>query len=614
MSDVYVYAPDADDFTTLGLVGALTPTSCEFEELENGMSEITLVHPIDDDGRYKSLLPERLLRVEVPVRTTPEIENGQYVTSVQIYTVADTATKGARTVYSKKSGGKKKKVLKKGTTVTVVSAPAEGRWKIKTGKTSGWMSRAGLEDEIQETLPDTAAGIETAAPAWVCRDQLFRIYSAEKTEEQITVQARHITYDLMYNITTYDTNAAVDLATAMNGVLDGCQMPHEFEAYTDLSGTRPGAHYIDVDPITALLDPEEGLAAKYDAEIVRDDYELYLLAEAGLDRGVRIEYAKNLLGVDMTTDYDSIATYILPIGQTQAGKPLYLTDGVGPDNRLVRSPNQTDYAIQRIMVLQCENCTVGTGGVTAAIARARMREQALKQFSEEGVDQPDISVSVDFLRLGDTVEFERYRALENVYLYDTVTVYHPLLDIDIKAKVTRVTWDCLADRMTGIELGTQRALVPTVAPWQISGGISGQLISLGTITQWQLADGSIAVEKMDQDVADDIAAGAAAGETAAAAQETAEQAQEAATEAQQLAYQAQAGVDAVIEQTPEGIYISDRSQTATTRALVAPDGFRVLDPDGTVSASLGPRVQTLGTLIIRQTSDGGHAFYNTAQA
>lgn len=620
MSDVYVYAPDADDFTTLGLVGALAPESCEFEELENGLSEITLVHPIDEAGRHKAILPERILRTEVPVRTTPEIEDGSYVTSVQTWTVKSSASKTERTVFTKASGGKKRKVLSKGTKVTVVKARATGRWKIKASKTTGWIDPDALEDAVEETLPDTAAGIERAVPAWVCRDQLFRIYSVEKTETTVTAQARHITYDLLYNITHVDEDGNISLRSALEKVLGQCQIEHDFEVYTDFddSSTRAGAHYLEVDPITAILDPDDGLAAKYSAEVVRDDYEIYVLAEAGLDRGVRIEYAKNLLGVDMTTDYDSVASYVLPVGQTKSGKPLYLTDGVGPDNRLLRSPQHySDYTVPRVHVLQCEGCTVGTDG-NAATVRAKMREQGLKLFTEDGIDQPDISVSVDFLRLGDTVEYQQYAALENVYLYDEVTVYHPILGIDLKAKVTRVTWDCLTDRMTSMELGTQKDLVPPVKTWQLPTNINGARLLIGSITSWQLSDQSVIVEKladnaitkakMDADVVADIEAGAAAGETAQAAQEAAET-------AQQIAYEAKADVDAAIDVQPDGIYIYDRAQAnPATRALVAPDGFRVLDPDGTVSASLGPRVQTLGTLIIRQTSDGGHAFYNTAQA
>ena len=89
MSDIYVFSASeaANDYSTMGLVGALTPTSCTFRETANGESLIELEHPLDSFGRYTALERGHILVVPVPVRTTPEIQNGQCVTTVWRYKI-----------------------------------------------------------------------------------------------------------------------------------------------------------------------------------------------------------------------------------------------------------------------------------------------------------------------------------------------------------------------------------------------------------------------------------------------------------------------------------------------------------------------------------------------
>ena len=77
MGEVYVYDKWAEDFSTTGLCGALTPFSCRHEEIAGGMSAVTLEHPFDDLGRWKHIQRGNVLKCLCRVRTTPEILNGQ---------------------------------------------------------------------------------------------------------------------------------------------------------------------------------------------------------------------------------------------------------------------------------------------------------------------------------------------------------------------------------------------------------------------------------------------------------------------------------------------------------------------------------------------------------
>lgn len=501
MADIYVYRSDCDDFTNFGLVGALTPTSCVFEEEANGMSEITMKHPIDDWGRYTQLVCNNLLMVAVPVRTMPGIKGGRIVTSVERWTVrsASTTTTEQRTLYKKNTGNGKIKVLPEGTYVTVVDKADEGRYKVTCEYGTGWMEADGLDFVIAQKIADKSQSIESVQPAWTVKPQVFRIYNVEKGIDSITVSARHISYDLLYNLTTFKNTGEVTCMAALNGIMGTngeCVAPHEFNAYTNLLTVRTGVDWTRTNPIDALLNPETGLTALYGASLVRDNWELYVLHDPGLNRGVTVEYGKNMTGIKYTESFENVVTRIVPVGETKDGEPLLL-DGNAP---WVDSKHIKDYPVVYVQELQCENCKVGENKVTNDIAWARMKEQANAVF-EAGGDLPSVEMSVDFINLGDTEEFKQYKNLERLFLWDYVLVRHKLLDIDVTSRIVSIQWDCLLDRMNSMEIGSVGKTLANsgITKWQIPTGFSGSKIASGTVSGGALKENIISARHVQTD-------------------------------------------------------------------------------------------------------------------
>lgn len=498
MAEIYVYDSKCDDFTNFGLVGALTPTSCVFEEEANGMSEITLVHPLDNFGRYTALVTNNLLIAEVPVRTTPEIDGGKIVTSIEQWKV-QSASKSNRTLYKKNKGNAKIKVLPVGTVVTVVKKPDEGRYKVKTQYGSGWFYKNGLESApfFVTTIEDKSQSIESVEPAWTVKPQIFRIYNVEKTINSVKVSARHISYDLLYNLITYKTADEVSCGDALNAIMDKCISNHDFEAYTNLNNMHAGIDWTRINPISALLDPENGLVKLYNAALVRDDWELYVLHDPGMNRGVTVEYGKNMTGITYAENYDGIVTRIVPVGETKNGDPLLL----GGDKPWIDSDRINDYPVVYAQELVCENCKVGSGGVdSTATARARMAEQAKAVF-ENGGDLPRVELSVDFINIGDTEEYRQFKNLERLFLWDYVIVRHKLQSIDVTARVVYIRWDCMRQRMESMEIGSVgKTLANTgINTWQIPTGFSGSKIAGDTIGSAALQSDIIATRHLQSD-------------------------------------------------------------------------------------------------------------------
>lgn len=529
MSEIYVFSPaeDENDYDTLGLCGALLPTECTFEETANGESILNLTHPLDEFGRYSFLQRGYILVVPVPVRTTPEIQNGKCVSVVWKYKIKTTITgKAQRTLYKKNTGSKRKKLMKAGDEFTVVfkSNDDEKRWKVKTKYGTGWMNSDpnGIAYDLITTyngLENNANKIQEIQSPWTVSDQYFRIYETKRGLDSISVTARHISYDLLYNVTRYENGNEVKLQDALNGILNGCyNTSHGFKAYTNIANVQTGLYYNGKNPIEVFLDPEDGICSRYKVDLIRDNDELYFLDDPGLNRGVRIQYSKNMTGIDFTESDDEVATRIIPVGEKKNGDPLYL-DANDPSKRYIDittyvkahnnlsfitednpNGNVPVYPVPHTYYLTCENCKIGEkdskgGKITEKIAKERMREQANKMFENECYN-PKIQMSVEFVNLGDTEEYQQFKNLENSFLFDYVIVQHPRLNINVTAQIVKIKWDCLRDRMSGVEIGSVGETIANMGftSWQIPAGFSGSKIAAGSIGSSSIGKGVIVAD------------------------------------------------------------------------------------------------------------------------
>ena len=555
MGSVYVYEADTDDFSTIGICGALTPTKCTFHEIANGKSSVEMEHPLDVLKRYTCLQENRIIKCDVPVRTAPEIANGQFVTVVEKWKVRDTASKNNRYLYRKEDPekGGRSKLLPVGAEVIVVAKyeDPDFRWKVdctwfedkkvtvrRDGKSyretvavgksaSGFINHDSSTIELIETvtIEDSPFGIEAVAPSWRIREQLFRIVKVEKTEKSVKVEADHISYDLMYNLANFENDENMTMQDAADSMLDSCFDDHDFTFQTNIKGEKAGFHFRDKDPITALLDPDIGIVPRWSGEIIRDNFQFTVLDQAGVNRGTMFTYGKNVKGVSVSIDFSDVATAIRPVGEDKKGKPLYLEHSYLWDGETATALEDEDGIVYgrwhyldngvlrcrlphaRIFPLEGEDCTEDKKeGLDIATVRARLLDQSIEQLREGGED-PETTVKVDMQMLGYTQQWSMYRELEKVFLFDTVRVRHPGLNIDLETPVSEIEWDCIYDMPLEITTGPINDLTSSVASWQIK-SVDGAKLIHGTVDSGQLADGAV--------VADHIRAGAVTADAGAA--------------------------------------------------------------------------------------------------
>ena len=196
---ITIYAPNATDFSTLGL-GALAPYEVTIEEQAGGLYELSMAHPMDEAGKWLNIGVGCIVKAPAPVRETPlavendgELPAEPTVVTRRIYRVR---TNTGANLHLRQGPSTSTRILSKyrpGTEVVVLSqANGWGKVIVRTNGASGYMSMEYLTWVRDET--ETIQGD--------ARAQLFRIVSVERdaAEREVRVTARHIFYDLLGNV------------------------------------------------------------------------------------------------------------------------------------------------------------------------------------------------------------------------------------------------------------------------------------------------------------------------------------------------------------------------------------------------------------------------------
>ena len=471
--------------------------SCTVTETLNGEWELTLVHDIDERGKWTRLSEGCILRAPVPAAMTPSVDlvTQQYQTStydVQIYKI----TTKSGPLHLRSGTGTNYKILgkyKKGREVIVLNKTTSSWYEVTApdGK-HGYMASQYLTFQRTETQTvQTNVGFRNQViEARQLRDQPFRIYRVVPELDKVTVYARHIFYDLLDNmIKSLKPSPSAVGASVVQSLSETCLSSHDFSFYSDLTSTAEDVEWENVNPVEAMLG-ENGLVSKYGAELARDWYDVFLVKRVGNDTDVSIREKKNLTGISYDVDETDVVTRIMPTGEDADGNILYLPE------LYIDSPNLSAYTHPKwihLPVSEAKEVTDGGEPKSKAQCYAEMRKAAQAEF-DAGCDLPTVTLKVDFINCSDAEEYKQYAALTDIFLGDSVRVVARRIGVEVSMRMTQYTYDCLTRKYTSVTLGTA---VDTLEGSMISsrqlpsGVISGSKLAINSVGAGQLQSGSV---------------------------------------------------------------------------------------------------------------------------
>ena len=471
--------------------------SCTVTETLNGEWELTLVHDIDERGKWTRLSEGCILRAPVPAAMTPSVDlvTQQYQTSaydVQIYKI----TTKSGPLHLRSGTGTNYRILgkyKKGREVIVLNKTTSSWYEVTApdGK-HGYMASQYLTFQRTETQTvQTNVGFRNQViEARQLRDQPFRIYRVVPEMDKVTVYARHIFYDLLDNMIKFlkPSPSAVG-ASVVQSFSGDCLSSHDFSFYSDLTSTAEDVEWENVNPVEAMLG-ENGLVSKYGAELARDWYDVFLVKRVGNDTDVSIREKKNLTGISYDVDETDVVTRIMPTGEDADGNILYLPE------LYIDSPNLNAYTHPKwihLPVSEAKEVTNGDELKSKAQCYAEMRKAAQDEYAK-GCDLPTVTLKVDFINCSDAEEYKQYAALTDIFLGNSVRVVARRIGVEVSMRMTQYTYDCLTRKYTSVTLGTAADTLEgsMISSRQLpSGVISGSKLAINSVGAGQLQSGSV---------------------------------------------------------------------------------------------------------------------------
>ena len=375
---------------------------------------------------------------------------------------------------------------------------------VKTGDFSSTYMKAadtaGHEGFIQISKCTDMSETETRiVPAFTITDQSFTITEIKKSSDgkEVSIHAEHISYQLG-RVMLGDCNISrANPATAIALMRGAMQETYPGAIETNLTDETITGDFSWKNAQAALMDPKAGLLCSTNGHMVRNDLDVYILAEGSTDARYRITYGTNMKAVRWDGNISNLVTRIYPVAQNEDGSTLLLPETYIDTVRTI--PYVRPEALKTsLKVGQKEKQEDGTE-ITLDIdmVYARMREQASNRFSIDECDKAEISVEVDWIHLPDTEEYAQYAALQNAAPGEWVLVENTPLGINTTIQMTGYTFDPILMRYTKGTFG-KKSMSPSVASYDIqSGAVGNRALGSGAVGSGNIQAGVVTAREIE---------------------------------------------------------------------------------------------------------------------
>ena len=321
-------------------------------------------------------------------------------------------------------------------TVCKIEEELKGTWKMS------------LENPPDENVNLIKAGAVIKTDTNIAKNQLFRIYSHDKSDDGVSATAYPVFFDAARE--TFLTDSRAVNRTGQQA-LDILFANTKYSGTSDIL-TANTAYWQKKNCIEALnSDEENSFLNRWGGEPVYDNYHVTVNNRAGGDYGARAEFGYNLTGIAEKVNYENVVTRIIP--QAYNG---YMLSGSEP---WVDSENINKYPITFTKVIEYSDVKLQadcsgdeTGFAELEALRTELIHRAKAEFAA-GIDEPEVSYDVSIVDLEQTEEYKDIKTLAKIGLGDTVLCKNKYLNIETKERVVKIVYDCILQRNDEITLG-----------------------------------------------------------------------------------------------------------------------------------------------------------------
>lgn len=274
-----------------------------------------------------------------------------------------------------------------------------------------------------------------AKPNSYDREQPFRIYSISKPiGGLVTVNAEHISYDM----SGLPVRGAIEhyawyVKDVFDHIKNNSVYPCPFTFSSDITEEKKAISLSKPRSVKAFLGTDEGLLSLFGGEWEFDRYNAILHKERGQNRGVSIEYGKNLTDVTQDEACSEMYTAVYPYYYQE-------DDGLQRLDEDVVKILDTTYNNVCVLDLTSEFDEMPT--------QDQLRAKTQEYINDNKLGEPKVSLKVSFIKNPEVID-----ALQDVRLGDTVGVKFIKIGVNTTSRCINYEFNVLTEQYNSIGLG-----------------------------------------------------------------------------------------------------------------------------------------------------------------
>jgi phage minor structural protein len=293
------------------------------------------------------------------------------------------------------------------------------------------------------------------------KGQLFRIDTISKPlDGQVTVYAKHISFDLAKNSLNEDINERnINCENAGKHMLQSSDADSRFTIESNIE--MLGNYSMDrkTDCLSAIAGTRGSLIDTFGngPKLLRDNFTISVLNRRGKDDNTLIAYKKNITGFTLEEDYSEIINVIKPYAtytEDEVEKTLYI-DEIG-----VKSSRYVEGDIVKSQWIDFSD----KFDKDEAPTKEKLKNLAEKYFNDNSCDLPKMTYKIEFQPLSQTEEYKEdgLYELEHIGMDDSVYIVNGKYGIRDQARVIKTTYNVLAEKYISIELGDPKTTLGSI--------------------------------------------------------------------------------------------------------------------------------------------------------
>lgn len=262
-------------------------------------------------------------------------------------------------------------------------------------------------------------------------EQEFVIIDVQKGHGYITVYANQVATLLNgYSIRKINVDRANGF-TVMNKLVEGLKRECPFTFFSDISELHT-LNIENVSVIDALLKGQHSIVGQWGGDLVRDKYSVRLLKNGGIENQSLFMYKKNLSEYKESTTTKSLKTRI-------HFRKVITASGEGEKDKILETTVDSPL-VDKYKHIYEDDMDVQDQDVKTI---EDLKEYGKKYFQSSLCDFPDESLEIDVLGHAD----------QPVKLFDTVSIFYELYNIDIRKKITSYNYSPMSKKLKKIGFG-----------------------------------------------------------------------------------------------------------------------------------------------------------------